>query len=83
MLTAHWPAVTALAHALIEEGRVEGEDVERIVDSACSWGEADKADWQTPLNSVGRTYAAGETRAPLRHLSPSQRINMSTKGTHK
>jgi hypothetical protein len=43
----------ALAHALIEEGRVEGKAVERIVDSACPLlGEADKANWQIPLNSV-------------------------------
>ena len=32
ILEAHWPAVTALAAALIENGRIEGKDVERIID---------------------------------------------------
>jgi hypothetical protein len=36
MLLAHWPAVEALAEALIEDGRIEGEDVERIIDRSMS-----------------------------------------------
>ena len=36
MLLANWPAVEALAEALIEDGRIEGEDVERIIDRSMS-----------------------------------------------
>jgi hypothetical protein len=32
MLEAHWPAVTALANALVDERRIEGRRVERIID---------------------------------------------------
>jgi hypothetical protein len=32
MLEAHWPAVEAVATALIEDRRIEGERVERIID---------------------------------------------------
>ena len=32
MLNAHRPAVQALASALIENGRIEGDRVERIID---------------------------------------------------
>ena len=32
MLLANWPAVTALAAALVEHRRIEGEDVEAIID---------------------------------------------------
>ena len=34
MLEAHWPAVEALAAALIENRRIEGERVEQIIDHA-------------------------------------------------
>jgi hypothetical protein len=32
VVLAHWPAVEALASALIEDRRIEGERVERIID---------------------------------------------------
>jgi len=32
LLEAHWPAVDALAYALIEHRRIEGEDVAAIID---------------------------------------------------
>ena len=38
LLTARWPAVTALASALITHGRVEGRDVERIIDRVSASG---------------------------------------------
>jgi hypothetical protein len=34
MLVAHWPAVEALAAALVDHGRIEGDEVEEIVDEA-------------------------------------------------
>ena len=34
ILETHWCAVEALAEALIEDGRFEGEDVERIISAA-------------------------------------------------
>ena len=33
MLTENWPAVEALAEALIEHGRIEGDRVEAIIES--------------------------------------------------
>jgi hypothetical protein len=33
MLLAHWGAVESLAEALVNEGRIEGEDVQRIIDA--------------------------------------------------
>ena len=34
MLEANWCAVEALAEALVEDGRIEGERVEAIIDHA-------------------------------------------------
>jgi hypothetical protein len=34
MLALHWPAVEAFSHRLIELGRVEGEQVQAIIDRA-------------------------------------------------
>ena len=34
MLLTHWLAVEALAEALIEHGRIDGDEVERIIDAA-------------------------------------------------
>jgi hypothetical protein len=34
LLTTHWGAVEAVAEALLEEGRVEGARIERIIDHA-------------------------------------------------
>ena len=36
LLSANWRAVTALATALVEDRRIEGEDVERIIDHSMS-----------------------------------------------
>ncbi len=45
MLTEHWPAVEAVAMALLDQGRVEGERVEEIVVEAM----ADRFDAMRPL----------------------------------
>ena len=37
VVLAHWPAVEALASALIENRRIEGEDVEQIIDHSMIW----------------------------------------------
>jgi hypothetical protein len=34
LLLTHWPAVEALASALVEDRRIEGDRVERIIDAA-------------------------------------------------
>ena len=36
MLLANWPAVEAVAEALVEDRRIEGEDVEAIIDRSMS-----------------------------------------------
>jgi hypothetical protein len=41
LLAAYWPAVTALANALLDEGCIEGERVEEIVVAAMSAGHSD------------------------------------------
>ena len=45
MLTEHWPEVEAVAMALLDQGRVEGERVEEIVVEAM----ADRFDAMRPL----------------------------------
>jgi hypothetical protein len=37
LLPAHWPAVEALASALVEDRRIEGERVEQIIDHSMIW----------------------------------------------
>ena len=44
-LTEHWPAVEAMAMALLDQGRIEGERVEQIVVEAM----ADRFDAMRPL----------------------------------